>query len=78
LTILLVLGGTDTVFAPKTVRYGYFNDAQPFGIACARGWLDMPGYEVTCMPQSSGGYAVSKLDIGDLEVAMLGSTPIAV
>ena len=33
--------------------------------------------EVVCLPQSSGTYAVAKLDRGDLDVAVLGSTPWA-
>ena len=49
-----------------------------FAVACARGWFSTAEYDVGCFPQSSGGYAVSKLDEGDLDIAQLGSTPIAV
>jgi ABC-type nitrate/sulfonate/bicarbonate transport system substrate-binding protein len=37
----------------------------------------MPGYEVQCLPQSSGGYAVARMDTGILDMAMLGSAPYA-
>ena len=30
-----------------------------------------------CLPQSSGGYAMSRMDNDDLDLAMYGSTPIA-
>ena len=46
------------------IRFGYFSEAQPaVGVACARGWFDIPslGVNVVCLPQSSGGYAVSRL-----------------
>eukprot|EP00966_Prymnesium_polylepis_P141827 3274875-Prymnesium_polylepis.1 len=59
------------------VRLGYFTEAQPFQVACARGWFDLSGYKLSCLPQSSGGYAASKLDDGDLHMAVLGSTPYA-
>ena len=61
----------------ETVRFGYFGEAQPFQVACARGWFDLADVTVACLPQSSGGYVVSKLDEGDLEVALLGSTSAA-
>ena len=53
-------------------------EGRPFGVACARGWLDTDAYTVGCFPQSSGGYAVSRLDTGELDAAFLGSTPIAI
>ena len=61
------------------VRFGYFDYGQTFHVACARGWFDLPdlSIEVVCLPQSSGGYAVAKLDQGDLDIAVLGSTPWA-
>jgi taurine transport system substrate-binding protein len=64
--------------AKPLVRMGYFQESQPFAVACARGWFNTAQYDVACFPQSSGGYAVSKLDAGDLDLAQLGSTPIAV
>ena len=57
------------------VKFGYFTEAQPFQVACARGWFSSFGLEVACFPQSSGGYAVSRLDNLDLDLAVLGSTP---
>eukprot|EP00966_Prymnesium_polylepis_P273046 6307781-Prymnesium_polylepis.1 len=39
--------------------------------------MDTVGFEVQCLPQSSGGYAVARLDSGTLDVAQLGSTPFA-
>ena len=61
----------------EVVRLGYFGEAQPFQVACARGWFDLADVTVACLPQASGGYVVAKLDEGDLEVALLGSTPAA-
>jgi len=66
-----------------TVRYGYFTETRPLHAACARGWLDlnMPSlnryYRVECYPQPSGTFAASRLDNADLEIAHLGSTPLA-
>ena len=61
----------------EVVRLGYFGEAQPFQVACARGWFDFSDVTVACLPQASGNYVVAKLDEGDLEVALLGSTPAA-
>ncbi len=61
----------------EVVRLGYFGEAQPFQVACARGWFDVGDAQVVCLPQSSGGFAVAKLDDDDLDVALLGSTPAA-
>jgi taurine transport system substrate-binding protein len=69
---------TQQTAAKTLVRMGYFQESQPFAVACARGWLNTAEYDVGCFPQSSGGYAVSKLDSADLDLAQLGSTPIAV
>ena len=51
----------------EVVRLGYFGEAQPFQVACARGWFDIPandddpdGVQVVCLPQASGGFAVAK------------------
>ena len=61
----------------EVVRLGYFGEAQPFQVACARGWFDFSDVTVACLPQASGNYVVAKLDERDLEVALLGSTPAA-
>ena len=58
------------------VRFGYFTEARPIYVACARGWFNYQNYHVTCYPQTSGGYAVSRLDNEDLDIAVLGSTPL--
>ena len=68
----------ETVTARETVRLGYFTEAQPFEVACARGWFEGDlDVEVVCLPQSAGVGAVSKIDDGDLEISLLGSTPAA-
>ena len=63
------------------VKYGYFPEARPYHAACARGWLDLYHqgtiYHVTCYPQTSGNYAASRLDNEELQIAHLGSTPLA-
>ena len=65
--------------AREVVRLGYFTEAQPFEVACARGWFEAADLdiEVVCLPQSAGVGAVSKIDDGDLEISLLGSTPAA-
>ena len=66
-----------------TVRYGYFTETRPIHAACARQWFDLrlPGsnyyYRVECYPQPSGNFAASRLDNQDLDLANLGSTPLA-
>ena len=74
---LLLLTAAAT--AREVVRLGYFTEAQPFEVACARGWFEAADLdvEVVCLPQSAGVGAVSKIDDGDLDVALLGSTPAA-
>eukprot|EP01043_Picozoa_sp_COSAG02_P055287 COSAG02_NODE_6392_length_3602_cov_38.216386_2_plen_730_part_00 len=77
--VAVVLLHSTPVEAQKTlVRFGYFSESMPLGVACARRWLDTEDYEVGCFPQSSGSYAVSRLDQGDLDVSLLGSTPAAI
>jgi len=56
-----VLAQEDTrpgVFAnnesPIRVHYGYFPEASPIRVACARGWFKFMQYKVTCYPQTSG------------------------
>ena len=44
-----------TATARETVRLGYFTEAQPFEVACARGWFEGElDIEVVCLPQSAG------------------------
>ena len=72
--VLLAVAAT----AREVVRLGYFTEAQPFEVACARGWFEGElDIEVVCLPQSAGVGAVSKIDDGDLEISLLGSTPAA-
>ena len=78
LLIVHLLRFAHMAHAKQLVRLGYFTESQPFAVACARGWFDTAEVEVGCFPQSSGGYAVSKLDQADLDVSQLGSTPISV
>lgn len=63
------------------VRYGYFPEARPIRVACARGWLDFSSgnteYKVACYPQTSGNFAAARLDSAELDIADLGSTPLA-
>ena len=70
-----------------TVRYGYFTETRPLHAACARRWFDLRSlsssgsaaryYRVECYPQPSGNFAASRLDNGHLDLANLGSTPLA-
>jgi len=86
LLLLPLLLGSSLVWAQQQkkvirVRYGYFPQARPQHAACARGWLDLTtdkvSYKVICFPQSSGVFAASRLDNGQLDIANLGSTPWA-
>ena len=40
----------------RRVHYGYFPEASPIRVACARGWFKFMQYEVTCYPQTSGKF----------------------
>lgn len=77
--LLQVSAQTDRIH----VRYGYFPEARPIHAACGRGYFDFYSVErgteyiVTCYPQTSGGFAASRLDNGQLHIANLGSTPLA-
>lgn len=63
------------------VRYGYFPEARPVRVACARGWLNYnignTQYQVACYPQTSGAFVASRLDSDQLDLADMGSTPLA-
>ncbi|CAJ1951940.1 unnamed protein product [Cylindrotheca closterium] len=63
------------------VRYGYFPEARPVRVACARGWLNFVDgntqYQVACYPQTSGAFVASRLDSDQLDLADMGSTPLA-
>ena len=61
----------------QQVRMGYFAQPQAFLVGCARGLFDHGGMELGCFPQSSGPFAVSKLEEGQLDLAMVGSSPLA-
>ena len=62
-----------------TVRFGYFNEAGPYAVGCARGWFSNPaaGWEVACLRQSSGPDIASRIDEGDLDISQIGSSPLA-
>ena len=75
--ILAATIATAVAAKPTALRLGYFGEVQPFQAACARGWFDTAEVSVSCLPQSSGGNVVSKLDAGELDMSVLGSTPLA-
>ena len=62
-----------------TVRFGYFNEAGPYAVGCARGWFSNPaaGWEVACLRQSTGNDIASRIDEGDLDISQIGSSPLA-
>ena len=50
--------------AREVVRLGYFTEAQPFEVACARGWFEGDlDVEVVCLPQSAGVGACVEIKI---------------
>ena len=81
LTLMLHLPFLSAVEEVIDVRYGYFPEARPIHVACARGFFDFTDgdrtYSVSCYPQTSGGFASSRLDNSQLDLAQLGSTPMA-
>ena len=62
-----------------TVRFGYFNEAGPYAVGCARGWFSNPaaGWEVACLFHDSGNDIASRIDEGDLDISQIGSSPLA-
>jgi hypothetical protein len=67
-------GSSSTVL----VRMGPFAEPYPMVAACARGWLDLPGYRVECsIPSAVGSHAAGLLDSGMVDVFLLGSTALA-
>ena len=80
-SLILALVASTAAQTFVSVRYGYFTEARPFHMACARGWFDLTledvTYQVTCYPQESGNFASSRLDNGELDITHLGSTPFA-
>ena len=60
------------------IRVGTFGDANPEALAVMTDWLnDDPNECWTFYRQPSGGLSIAKLDSGDLDIALLGSTPYA-
>lgn len=74
---LLLIVGHHVANAVIRVNYGYFAEASPIRVACARGWFNTEDYQVTCYPQTSGLFVAARLDSGSLHLAELGSTPLA-
>ena len=81
LVLIMHIPSLSAVEEVINVRYGYFPEARPTHVACARGFFDFADsgrtYSVSCYPQTSGGFASSRLDNSQLDLAQLGSTPMA-
>ncbi len=66
--------------AGKQVRVGTFGDSNPEALVVMTDWLNTNNAGTECWTfyrQSSGIYSIQKLDSGDLDMALLGSTPYA-
>jgi len=61
----------------KHIRFGTFDEANPYAALAPSQWLDDDEVCWVYYRQLSGGRAVAHLDSGELDVAMLGSTPYA-
>ena len=56
-------------------RVGTFDEANPYDVLASSQWLDDDDVCLVYHRQQSGGRSVAHLDSGDLDIAMLGSTP---
>ena len=66
--------------AGKQVRVGTFGDTNPEALVVMSDWLNSNKVANECWTfyrQPSGGLSIAKLDSGDLDMALLGSTPYA-
>ena len=61
----------------RTVRVGTFDEANPFTVAMMTQWLDDADYCYAYYREPSGGRTIQHLEAGDLDLAILGSTPYA-
>ena len=62
------------------VRVGTFGDTNPEALVVMSDWLNTNKVANECWTfyrQPSGGLSIAKLDSGDLDMALLGSTPHA-
>ena len=60
-----------------TVRVGTFDEANPYTVAAMTQWLDDDDVCFVFYRETSGGRSIQHLEAGDLDMAMLGSTPYA-
>jgi len=76
--LALLLPALAAAQCPGTqVRVGTFGDANPEALVVMTDWLNAGVDCWTFYRQSSGGRSIAKLDSGDLDIALLGSTPFA-
>ena len=66
-----------TVGCSRTIKVGTFDEANPYTAAVMSKWLDSSTACWAFYRQTSGGRSIAHLENGDLDVAMLGSTPFA-
>ena len=80
LLVSLLPGLAAAACAGKQVRVGTFGDANPEALVVMSNWLNSHKVANECWTfyrQPSGGLSIAKLDSGDLDIALLGSTPYA-
>ena len=78
--LLLLPGLAAAACSGKQVRVGTFDEATPGAVAIMSDWLNDNKVGTECWTfyrQPSGGLSTAKLDSGDLDIALLGSTPYA-
>ena len=80
LLVSLLPGLAAAACAGTHVRVGTFGDSNPEALIIISDWLNSNKVTNECWTfyrQSSGIYSIQKLDSGDLDMALLGSTPYA-
>jgi len=61
----------------KLVRVGFFPQAVPMMAGIGTRLFDDPTYRFAFFPQSTGAAATAKLDAGELDIAIMGTAPLA-
>ncbi|KAH8044682.1 platelet-activating factor acetyltransferase [Aureococcus anophagefferens] len=75
--LLALLASSAAATCTTTVKVGTFDEANPYTIAPMTQWLDDDDVCFVFYRETSGGRSIQHLEAGDLDMAMLGSTPYA-
>ena len=75
--LLALVASSAAATCTTTVKVGTFDEANPYTIAPMTQWLDDDDVCFVFYRETSGGRSIQHLEAGDLDMAMLGSTPYA-